>query len=56
MTDDLVSFVTELHACLSAGEAPIDGDSIAVHSPVPDAGFVLEVPQRWDAVPPHTAG
>ena len=32
---DLVSFVAELQPCLSAREAPIDCDSIPVHSGVP---------------------
>src|SRR5271157_243812 len=46
---NLVSFVTELHACFSAGKPPVDGDPVAVHSPVPGSGFRSQIAKRGDS-------
>src|SRR5271157_6048895 len=44
---NLVSFVTELHACFSAGKPPVDGDPVAVHSPVPGSGVRSQNKLDW---------
>ena len=46
---DVVSFVAELLACLSAGKPPVDSDPITVHSPAPGSGFPPQVAERRDS-------
>jgi hypothetical protein len=41
--------VVELLSSLLAAELPVDGDMIAVHSPVPCSCFSLELTERRDS-------
>lgn len=45
----VVPSVSELHACLSARELPVDSDVVAVHLPVPSFALPPQMAQRWNA-------
>jgi len=45
----LVSFITELAAGFSASKAPVDFDSMTIHSSIPSPRFPSQFAQRGNA-------
>src|ERR1019366_4759060 len=48
---EFVPVVAELLACLLARELPVDGDTVAVHFPVPCSCLSLQLSERRDSPP-----